>query len=253
MKQIILKYHFIWLVLFFCGTMQSQGVFQKANDFYQKGNYEQAIIHYNSILKDKKNSTALYYNLANSYYKTNQIAEAIFYYEKALLLNPKDKDVLNNLKIAQQKTIDETPKFEVVGWEKLISDFTGRYHHDTWGYFAVFWSILGVVVFLIYYVSEKIWLKRLTFTLIILSAVNLIICSATGFYEKDRINKNQYAIVYTNELNVKNEPTPSATSAFVLHEGTKVKVLESLEQWHKIGLSDEMIGWVNQKQIRIIK
>lgn len=230
-----------------------QSVFERANDFYQKGDYQQAIVHYNSILKDKKHSPEIYFNLANSYYKSNKIAEAIYHYEKALLLNPNNKDVLNNLKIAKQKTIDDIPEYEAVGWEKFISSFTSKYHFDTWGYFAVFWSFLGVVFFFLYYLNSNKFIKKWAVGLMIFSFLNVFICTTIGFYEKNRIQSNLFAIVMGSEVSIKNEPIPSSNQAFLLHEGAKIQVLESIDQWHKIAVSDDMIGWVSAPQIRIIK
>ena len=74
--------------------------FEKGNKSYQKGNYKEAIVHYERILKGKKQSAELFFNLGNCYYKLNKVAPAIYNFEKALLLNPNDKDIQNNLKFA---------------------------------------------------------------------------------------------------------------------------------------------------------
>lgn len=246
-----------WLLLGFTllagNLLLAKGVFQKGNDAYQKGQFEQAILFYESILKDKKHSCDLYFNLANSYYKTGKIGPAIFYYEKALLLSPNDKDIQNNLKIANQKTIDELPGFTSVGIEKAIAEFTSKFHHNTWGYFAIIWSFLFVLGFFLYQWSANSWLKRIFFGSILVSGFGILSCIGIGQWEKNRIQSETFAIVFSSTLEVKNEPNGSANKAFELHEGSKIKLLESMDGWHKIAASEDMIGWVPKGSVKAIK
>ena len=72
-------------------------LFEQGNALYNDGNYTEAIEKYQAILKQGKHSAELYFNLGNSYYKLNNIAPSIYYYEKALQLAPDDKDILNNI------------------------------------------------------------------------------------------------------------------------------------------------------------
>ena len=91
---------------------------------YNEGKYAEAISLYESILATKKHSAALYFNLANAHYKLNHIAPSIYYYEKALQLNPNDSDIKNNLAFAQNMTIDAINDVPEVGFSKLINNTT---------------------------------------------------------------------------------------------------------------------------------
>src|SRR5690606_40201598 len=84
----------------------NMGFFEKGNSLYNQGEYQAAIEEYLKISENGEHSSELYYNLGNAYYKLNQIAPSIYYYEKALLLNPDDQDILNNLQYAQNMTVD---------------------------------------------------------------------------------------------------------------------------------------------------
>ncbi|MFD2434094.1 tetratricopeptide repeat protein [Mesonia maritima] len=103
-------------VFFFFGIISAQNadaLFEKATAQYNDGNYDAAISSYEQILKEEKVSASLYYNLANAHYKLNHIAPSIYYYEKALQLNPNDADIKNNLEFAENMKIDaieEVPK-----------------------------------------------------------------------------------------------------------------------------------------------
>ena len=77
------------LLSFSVFSQTNENPFEKATQYYDQGEYQNAIDQYKSILKSGKESSALYYNLANTYYKLNHVPESIYYYEKALQLNPK--------------------------------------------------------------------------------------------------------------------------------------------------------------------
>ena len=153
----------IYILLFISQTFWAQSVFDKGNDQYRKGNYQEAISAYESILKGKKESCDLYFNLANSYYKLNKIAPAIYYYEKALLLNPTDEEVLNNLEFAQAMTIDDIKPVPEVGVSAWMKSFAGLLPYNTWAYLSVFLSVCIVAFFAGYYFSRQASYKRFSF------------------------------------------------------------------------------------------
>ena len=61
------------------------------------------------------------------------------------------------------------------------------------------------------------------------------------------------AIVFSEELTVKSEPNNRSSQAFLLHEGTKVYVLDELDDWKKIELIDGKTGWVPSGEIKLLK
>ena len=92
-----------FIIIFNCFYAVSQSpeeLFRYANKAYNDGQYERAIKYYDSIISIGQHSPELYFNLANSHYKLNSIALSILNYEKALLLNPKNKSILNNLQLS---------------------------------------------------------------------------------------------------------------------------------------------------------
>lgn len=74
--------------------------FRQANDYYRKGQYEQALILYKKLDHLGYSSGSLYYNLGNTYFKLGKKGLAILYYEKARRLIPQDDDLKTNLAIA---------------------------------------------------------------------------------------------------------------------------------------------------------
>ena len=82
-------------------AQDEQKIFESANEMYKQQNYEKAIEIYKNIESLELVSSELYFNLGNAHYKLNEVGPAIFYYEKALQLDPDNEDVKNNLVFAQ--------------------------------------------------------------------------------------------------------------------------------------------------------
>lgn len=248
MKNIL----YILLLLTFQNFFAQNG-FENGNDLYKKGNYQEAITAYESVLNTKKQSAELYFNLGNSYYKLNKVAPSIYNYEKALLLNPDDSEIQNNLKFAQKLQIDDIKELPKVGFSKLIQDFTSAFHYDTWAWISVGFATLFLVFFIGYYFSETTSSKRIFFFgLFFVFFLSLIIVSS-AFYEKNQNQNDRPAIVFAEVVAVKSEPKNEATEAFVLHEGTKVYVLENLDNWVKIQLGDGTDGWIEKENIKELR
>lgn len=243
----------LYLLLFLTQTFWAQNVFETGNEHYRKGDYQKAIQSYESIIKGKKESCDLYYNLANSYYKLDQVGPAIYYYEKALLISPNDRDIKNNLKFAKAKTIDEIKETPKVGFEKLVQSFTGLAHYDVWSYIAIGFSFIFLLLFIGYYFSQSTLYKRIFFVGMFIVPFLLIFSLFASWFEKEQDDSVQPAIVFAEVISVKNEPRENATDAFVLHEGTKVFVLEKLDNWKKIQLTDETEGWIMSDAIKELK
>ena len=101
MKKIVYILSFLFSFGLFA---QNQALFEKANTLYNEGKYAEAIDNYITILETEKHSADIYYNLANAHYKLNNIAPSIYYYEKALLLDPNDSEINNNIAFAKNMT-----------------------------------------------------------------------------------------------------------------------------------------------------
>lgn len=231
----------------------AQDGFKRGNALYQKGQYEQAISAYESVLSVKKESAELYFNLANCYYKLNKVAPAIYNYEKALTLNPNDAEIQNNLAFAQKMTIDEIKVVPKVGFSKLLRDFTGAFHYDTWAWITVSFSMLFLIFFIGYYFSQLTLSKRIFFIGMFVLVFLIILSVAAAVFEKSHDVNERPAIVFAETAQVKSEPKSAATDVFILHEGAKVFLHESVENWVKIELTDGSEGWIMQDAIKAVK
>ena len=75
-RKIVQKRFLVFLVLFCICASVGAVTKKNADDEYKKGHYQQAIKDYEELLK-KGPSVELYYNLGNSYYRTDNITRAV--------------------------------------------------------------------------------------------------------------------------------------------------------------------------------
>lgn len=245
-------FYIVSFLLSLTAFSQNQTAFEKANALYNEGKYAEAIDNYNAILDTKNHSADLYFNLANAHYKLNSIAPSIYFYEKALQLAPNDEDIKNNLSFAQNMTIDAIDVIPEAGLSKLLKNATNTMSFDNWAKTAIGLVFCFVVLFLIYYFAYSTLNKRLTFIGSLASLVLLCVSLAFAFHKYNLDRKDNPAIVFEQESKVKSDPNPRSEESFRLHEGTKVQVLESYNDWKKIKLSDGKMGWVNSKDIKML-
>lgn len=243
----------LYILLLVSQIFFAQEAFDKGNELYKNGKYEQAIDAYNSVLSANKQSAELYFNLGNCYYKLNKVAPAIYNYEKALVLNPNDGDIQNNLKFAQKRTVDEIKVVPKVGFAKLLRDFTGMYHYNSWAWIAVAFSVLFLICFLGYYFSALTLNKRLFFFGMFVMLVAVAISVSSAVFEKSYFKNERPAIVFAEMTEVKSEPQKMGADVVVLHEGTKVFVKETVDNWKKVQLTDGTEGWIDSEAIREVK
>ncbi|MBU0942631.1 MAG: tetratricopeptide repeat protein, partial [Bacteroidetes bacterium] len=240
----------VYLFLLITQVFFAQSGFETGNALYKKGQYEQAIDAYNTVLGSKMQSAELYYNIANCYYKLNKVAPAIYNYEKALILSPNNTDVINNLKFAQKRTVDEVKVIPKVGFEKLLRDFTAIYNYDKWAWLAITFSVLFLLGFIGYYFSAASVLKRVFFVSMFLMLVFVLISVSAAMFEKNYAVNERPAIVFADRTEVKSEPRNKGNKVIDLHEGTKVYVKKAEGRWKKVQLTDGTIGWIESEAIR---
>ncbi len=244
---------FLLILLSFSAQAQSDALFGKATDAYNTGDYNTAIESYLEIIEAGQHSPELYFNLGNSYYKLNQIAPSIYYYEKALLLKPKDSEIKNNLAYAQNMTLDAIEQMPETGLSKIYKDLTSFLSFDQWAYTAVVFMMLFVLFYIAFYYLKYATQKRIAFITSIASLLIAVVSVVFAFLQYVDFKTDQPAIVFENEVKVRSEPNERSQAVFTLHEGTKLNVLETLNEYKKIRLADGQTGWLTSASIKLLK
>ncbi|CAI8363890.1 MAG: Uncharacterised protein [Flavobacterium sp. SCGC AAA160-P02] len=236
----------------FVASQSAEGLFKKANEQYKLENYNEAIKTYKEIEELRLISSEMYYNLGNCYYKLNQVAPAIYNYEKALLINPLNEDASNNLVFAKRLTIDNIEELPKSIFQKIDETIIKKLSYNEWAIISVIFSFLGCGLFFLFYFSYTPTKKRIFFITSLLSFFLLILSSVFTIKEHSYTQANIEAIIFVEESEIKNAPTSNSDTIFKLHEGTKVKVLDTLDRWKKIKIADGKIGWIDTNQIKLL-
>ena len=230
-----------------------QDVFEKANEAYRSSFYEEALSGYHKIDSLGLQSTDLYYNLGNTYYKLNQIAPSIFYYEKALLLDPNNEDAKQNLAFAQRMTIDAFETLPKSIFQKFNEAIIYPINYDDWAWVCIVVALMLSFFFLLYYFSTGTNKKRLFFSLSLVSLGLFLLSMSFVIKAKHFANHDKPAIIFSSKVSVKSEPNEASLKAFELHEGSKIQILETIDVWYKIKLPDGKVGWLKNESVKNIK
>ena len=254
MKKIIFAINIIWIVSpsILSAQINVENIFSQANELYNKGIYIEAINNYKEIIKNDFHSAELYYNLGNAYYRLDSIASSVYYYEKALQLNPNDREIIDNLELINKTLVDEIDPITIPLIESILNRVSNIFYFETWGYISIFFSFLIVALFLSYYFANSSRVKRLTFVLLCISSIFMLVSLINGNKGYNNYINNEYAVIYSYETDLKTEPNYRSETLFMLHEGTKIQVLENYNNWIKIRLVNGQVGYIQLIDVKIL-
>lgn len=239
---------FALLLLGFSASSQPITLFEAANEQYQATNYSEAAALYDSILQMGYPHAETYYNLGNCHYRMGQIGLAILNYERALRQNPADEDARHNLDIAQKSTVDEFNVVPTPPLTQIFTDISGVFSPNIWAILGLFFGTMAVILF-----AWFLFRKRNAVVGFVALTALIIGLGLTGMaWGANRINQRVFGIVTAANVYVKSAPSSQASDLYILHEGTKVRVLESFESWQKVRLPDGKTGWLPQSGVELI-
>ena len=248
-------YSFVWLLLAmicFGGTSAKAVTKNNADTEYQKGNYQQAIRDYEEILKNGE-SAEIYFNLGNAYYRTDNITKAVLNYERARLLSPGDDDINFNLQFARSKTIDKiTPQSEMffITWYKSLVNFTSV---DNWAKTGILCIVMALLLVLLYLFGPQLMLRKIGFFGGLAFFVIFLLSNLFAFQQKQALDNRTGAIIISPSVNIKKTPAKNSADQFVLHEGTRVDIIDKgMTDWRCIRVGDGREGWIETKAIEEI-
>ena len=238
------------ILLFFSSSILAQdanSIFEQASLSYEQKEYAQALNYYNEIQDLGLYSSDLYYNIGNCYYKLQQNAEAVLYYEKALKLNPSDEDAFFNLKLVQLQLVDKLAEVPQVFYQKWAESLKNLLKIDQWAKLGLIFLFLFCGLFIMFLYIKNYNLRKRSFTFSMFSLLVAVSSLLLAYYSHKTLKVE--AILMQANAYIKSAPSNQSEDLFILHEGTKIQVLEVFNDWTKIKLSDGMIGWVENQAI----
>lgn len=227
-------------------------IIDSAEKAYASGNYETAAKLYEKLITEGFEAPHLYFNLGNSYFKSNKISYAILNYERAKKLSPTDEDINFNLKIANQKIIDKIDVVPQLFFNEWWDDFVNLLSEKGWSILCILlFSICLLFIALFISVKKTGW-KQITFLIsIVFFLISLL--SLTIARKKHLVSENKtQAIIISDSVTAKGSPNEEGTKLFVIHEGTKVEITENNGEWIEIKLTNGNVGWLKNSDLIII-
>ena len=228
------------------GIYQHYGI---GMDAYRNGQYELAIQEFESILSNNWDSPELYFNLGNAFYRVGNIAGAVWAFESCLQLSPTNKDAKYNLKLANLHVIDRMelpePPIYLIWYLGIKEKFTPSKWINISIIILLFFSIILTVSRMI----SSLKLQNLRGSIIAVFFISLFFTIHSIW-----INKSlNLGVIYTTKVEAHSEPNLFSTRLFEVHEGLRVSINQTADEWVEIELLDGKTGWIENNQIRLIR
>ena len=236
------------ILILFSGTVFSQDsntqLWEKANAYYTTGDYQQAITNYEQILLSGQESAKLYFNLGNAYYKTANYNKALLNYERAKLLAPDDENIDFNIRMANQFVVTGIEPLPLPFFVRWRTSVVNMFPSDTWSYISIAAFVLFLILTGLFIFSRIVTVRRISF----LTAIFMVVFSGFTYSfaskQKKKITERNAAIVFCPRVTVKSAPTATSTDLFLIYEGLKVEITDSIGTWKEIKLADGNEGWL---------
>ena len=224
-----------------------------ANQAYVEGRWADAVAGYEMISGMGLESAALYCNTGDACFKNGEPAKAILYYERALKLDPSYSDARFNLELlnsAIQDRIDPVPEFVLKTW---FRNFCYVMDSDAWAVCFLVLFALALAMTLLFILARSVAGRRTGFFTGIVMLLAAVLSLTFSIWQKRDGMRTDDAIIMRPVTSAKSSPSAEAsTDLFVLHEGTKVKILDEVGSWKNIELADGRQGWIPSADMEVI-
>jgi len=224
-----------------------------ANRLYEAGHYDEASKIYTQLISQGIQSSAVYFNLGNTYYQQGDLGRAILNYQRAAHLDPRDKDIRSNLALAREGAVDIYPQ-EPGGPIKLVANLTGNWltPNETAWLLLSLWFLLGYL-FIVRGQMHPGGARRGVEYVLILTAVFFMI-GGLSFGSRVYLERMQPdGVIVAPVVAVSSAPNAEDYSDFQLQSGTEVQVKETLGDWIRLDLpGEDEDGWIPLEAIELI-
>jgi tetratricopeptide (TPR) repeat protein len=230
----------------------ADSLFSLGNSAYEAKDYASAIQWYDSAAHTGWTSSSLEFNLGNACYKENRIAPALLHYERAARLSPNDEDIRFNLRIAQLKTTDKIDAMPEIFYRRWARKWTSFFSDSLLSALLIASSLLLFTMLTLYFFAQESKLRRIGITSAGIVAAILVTLWITADLKSGFESESSEAIVMEASSYVKSSPDEKGNDLFILHEGTKVEVLDELNDWKKIRIANGTVGWIKSGDIEMV-
>lgn len=252
-KTMVVALLFLLPMASYAQNNYTDSLWNAANEAYAQENWNAAIKDYQAIADASVESAALWCNMGSAWYKSGNLGKAIVCYERALKLNPSYEDARYNLELLNSIKLDRiesVPELIIATWTKKIGRLLDS---NAWAVCFLVFLAVALAMTLLFVLGSSVTSRRVGFFTGIVFVLFAFASLSFSIWQKNAYMKADVAIVVKPVSSVKSAPSgDSAKDFFVLHEGTKVKIVDSVGGWYNIELTDGRQGWLPSSDIEII-
>ena len=224
-----------------------------ANAAYTEGRWDDAAADYMMISDMGLESASLYCNAGDACFKAGNVPMAIVYYERALKIDPSYSDARYNLQLMNQMIqdrIDPVPEFVLKVW---VKDICYVMDSDSWTICFFVFLALALAMLLLFLLSPSVAGRRTGFFTGAAALLLAVLSVSFALMQKSDYMNVDDAVIMRPVTSVKSSPSDeSSTDLFILHEGTKVRIIDEVGSWNNIELADGRQGWVRTGDLETI-
>jgi len=254
-KRLTFRYVLVAVCCFMVGmsiAQDPQTLISEGNKAYSEGLYTDAIEHYQQVTGAGWESPQLYYNLGNAYFKLDDYPHAILWYERARRLDPGNEDISFNLNVANSKIADKIEPLPVLFYVRWYQSLVGLFPVGGWAVQTIIFFFLTLTAVLLYLYARRLILRKTGFwggIIFLILTLFTLLFSGSGTH---RLNTLREAIVFDPTITVKSSPDEKSIDLFVLHEGTKVQLIDQIGTWYEIRIANGSVGWLPDEALEEI-
>ena len=223
---------------------EAKRLFADANEKYQQAakliaekniqessqKLKEAARQYETILAGGFRHGQIYYNLANTYYRLNELGKAVLNYRKAQRFMPRNTDIEANLKLVKNMTEDKELSNEpsvvikrLFFWLFLLNQ--NELIIITIAHYGILMTLGFFLVILKYS-----WLKKFVLGFAVCLFIVLVSLGV-------KIYKEQYTnngIIITEKCQIRYGPGEEYEPKFEIHGGTECIIEDERDNWYKV-------------------
>ena len=216
--------------------------FDAANKFYEESKFAEAIAAYQQLVNANSAAPAVYYNLANAYFRKGEKGRAIVNYLRAERLAPRDTEIRLNLQFVRD-TVGIGDATSASPWQRILSWLTAGELTAvaTMSYWLCF-GLLGLGQ-LRPSLRPRLWLPSWAAAACCVAALGWLVAASRGELSAG------HGVVVAPEAVVRLGPLEESQSSHSLHDGVEITILERRQDWLRVRDSKNRIGWIRSAQI----
>ena len=243
-------------------SISASDLVTKGDSAYTAGQYAEAIDLYNAAIDEIGTSSDLLYNLGNAYYRQRELAKSIIAYERALRLNPTNKEAKANLEIVNSKIVDK--KGDSGSFlSNAMNAMALSAHSNTWAWVALVLFMLTAGAAALYIFGSAVLMRKIGFFGGFITLIATVWCVIMAVVGKNIARSGSEAVITAESTILSTSPRvpkSRAEEAMLLHEGTKLSILDSLStttdtipvMWYDVQVDNNHRAWIKSNDLEII-